>query len=433
MNLFDFFKIKQYKSKIEILTNDNSKLINELNNLKKRSFSLKELSIVELESKEKELTENVKILELKSKNIVDEINKLTQELNLIRDDANYDDVSLYIPQYNFINSEEYKNKYLEIHELQKSSIRNETAYWYSKNYTFNNSKQKGVAMLKKASKLLIRAFNTECEAAITKIKYSNVDSIKNRITKSFNAINNSVYKDLCGITKYYLDLKLQEVNIAFEYELNKEKEKELLREQKNKEREEKLLHKEVENKLKILNKELTHFETAKDEIQIKLANSSETEKASLNKTLIELQEKIDSLNKEKEDLDFRLEHSSAGYVYVISNVGSFGENIVKIGVTRRLEPLDRINELSSASVPFKFDVHALIFSYDAYGLEKELHEKFSDNRINKINMRKEFFNINITELKSYLTKYKDLTFDFVETPIAEEYIQTLKLIQNKNK
>jgi T5orf172 domain. len=131
-------------------------------------------------------------------------------------------------------------------------------------------------------------------------------------------------------------------------------------------------------------------------------------------------------------LDYRLQNSTAGYVYIISNIGSFGENVVKIGVTRRLEPMDRIDELGSASVPFKFDVHALIFSYDAYKLETELHEKFADKRINKVNNRKEYFNLTITEVEQALKEYKDLTIDFHEEPEAGEYRESLKISELNN-
>jgi len=129
----------------------------------------------------------------------------------------------------------------------------------------------------------------------------------------------------------------------------------------------------------------------------------------------------------KEELDYRLENIGAGYVYIISNIGAFGENVFKIGVTRRLEPTERISELSSASVPFKFDVHALIFSYQAFELEKELHNYFNDKRVNMVNNRKEFFNITIEEIERALEKHKDLTFEFNKIPDAEEYRETLKL------
>lgn len=124
-------------------------------------------------------------------------------------------------------------------------------------------------------------------------------------------------------------------------------------------------------------------------------------------------------------MDYRESNARAGYVYIISNIGSFGNDVVKIGVTRRLEPLERINELSSASVPFKFDVHALIFSYDAYTLESQLHQHFSAHRINKVNNRKEFFKVSIEDIEEVLVSHKNLTIDFEKMAEAQEYRESL--------
>ena len=139
---------------------------------------------------------------------------------------------------------------------------------------------------------------------------------------------------------------------------------------------------------------------------------------------------INKYNNEKEELDYRLENIGAGYVYIISNIGAFGNDVFKIGVTRRLNPIERIMELSSASVPFKFDVHAMIFSYRAYELEKELHNKFNDSRVNLVNNRKEFFYTDILNIEKALEDYKDLTIEFNKTAEAEEYRETLKIREN---
>ena len=141
----------------------------------------------------------------------------------------------------------------------------------------------------------------------------------------------------------------------------------------------------------------------------------------------ELQKNVEESEAKKKDLDYRQENATAGYVYIISNIGSFGKDIVKIGVTRRLDPMERIDELGSASVPFKFDVHALIFSYDAYSLETELHSRFADRRINKVNNRKEYYRVAISEIKDALSEYKDLTVDFNEIPEAPEYRESLAM------
>ena len=215
--------------------------------------------------------------------------------------------------------------------------------------------------------------------------------------------------------------------MGYRYEEQKQIEKEALREKRDAEREEKILQQEIERKKRNIDKEISHYKNAMEEIRIKMSIANEKEKKNLKKRLEEIQRTIDQYSDEKEELDYRLENIGAGYVYIISNIGAFGENVFKIGVTRRLEPLERIKELSSASVPFKFDVHALIFSYQAYNLEKELHNLFSDKRVNLVNNRKEFFNINIEEIENALSKYKELTFEFTKIPEAEEYRETLKL------
>ena len=144
----------------------------------------------------------------------------------------------------------------------------------------------------------------------------------------------------------------------------------------------------------------------------------------------ELQDKLAALEKEKEDVTQREQNARAGFVYIISNIGSFGENVYKIGMTRRLEPMDRIAELSSASVPFPFDVHALIFSDDAPGLENTLHQYFDKMRINKVNPRKEFFRVNLEEIKQLVKEKHNATARFVDVPDAVEYRETLRL-ENK--
>lgn len=123
------------------------------------------------------------------------------------------------------------------------------------------------------------------------------------------------------------------------------------------------------------------------------------------------------------------EQTKRGYVYVISNLGSFGENIYKIGLTRRLDPMDRVRELGDASVPFPFDVHAMIFSEDAPKLEATLHQRFSDKRVNMINNRKEFFNVSLKEIADVVAEY-NATIEFTLLAEASDYRQTLAIKEN---
>lgn len=120
-------------------------------------------------------------------------------------------------------------------------------------------------------------------------------------------------------------------------------------------------------------------------------------------------------------MDYRAANIRAGYVYVISNVGSFGENIVKIGMTRRLDPMDRVRELGDASVPFNFDVHALLFSEDAVGVETALHRHSEKAKINLVNNRREFFYTNPSEVKQVLSRIDGNILEYNEEAEAEQY------------
>lgn len=336
--------------------------------------------------------------------------------------------AIYEPRYDFATSLQYKEELDEVRQYQKDMIKDKSAVIYSENWTVDGSLAKGRKMTNGNIKVILRCFNSECEAAINKIKYNNIHTIEKRIQTSFNILNQAFKTAKVAITEDYLDLKFDELYLGYEFERKKAEEKEALREQREKEREEKALQKEVENKKKKINKEITHLQKLVKELNLRLAETKdENEKNDILSQLEAANQNIKEYTDEEKELDYRLENLGAGYVYIISNIGAFGKDIFKIGVTRRLDPLERINELSSASVPFKFDVHALIFSYNAYQLETELHNKFSKNRVNKVNNRKEFFKVSIDDLEKELMNYKDLTIEFTKTPDAEEYNESLKI------
>ena len=157
-----------------------------------------------------------------------------------------------------------------------------------------------------------------------------------------------------------------------------------------------------------------------------MAQAAADEKAKLEAEIAKLQEALNKNNEEVKKINEWKEKPGAGYVYIISNIGSFGKDVFKIGVTRRDNPEERIRELSNASVPFRFDAHVFIFSKDAYELESQLHERFDDRRVNKMNMRKEFFRITIDDVKQIVEENKGQVHSFVEHPDAEEYYDTLK-------
>ena len=435
MGVFDIFKTKGYKEKIQELENNITVIKNKEKSIEQMTFlelneeierQKKDLNTIENEvEKQKNSLSNV-ITAVNNKE--DELIILKKNLIVVEDDIEVESYGLYVPKYNFANAMGYKEKLNDIRLNQKKMIKEKTAVNYSDNWTVDGSKVKGKKMTNDNIKQILRSFNNECEASINKIKYSNVHTIENRIRKSFEQLNKLNQSQKINLTTWFLDLKIAELYLAYEYERKKEEEKQELREQREKEKEEKALQKEIQSKKKIIDKDITHYEQLIIDLRKKLAESIDKEEnKSVSDQIEDLEGKVLERTKDKEELDYRTAHAYAGYVYIISNIGAFGEGVFKIGVTRRLEPLERISELSSASVPFKFDVHALIFSYDAYKLETELHTYFEKYRMNKVNNRKEFFEVPIRKIEEKLKEYGELTIDFSKDAEAEEYRQSINI------
>lgn len=278
------------------------------------------------------------------------------------------------------------------------------------------------------SKQLLRLFNSESDSFISNITARNVDSQRNKIVRSFEQLNNLFKSDGVELTKDFLELKLEKLDLTYSYKLMAEKEKELLKAQKEEIREQQRAEQELASKKQQVEKEFKQFNgELRKMFEYMSKSTSDVERNIYADKIKDLEKQIKELEVIKEDIEFRQTNTRAGFVYVISNMGSFGENVVKIGMTRRLEPMDRINELSSASVPFKFDVHAMIFSEDAPSLENKLHKHFKDYEVNKVNTRKEFFNVKLEDIEKFILENVNQTVKFNNTIEAEEYYETLQI------
>lgn len=332
---------------------------------------------------------------------------------------------VYEPKYSFVNVTEYAEKLKQIRGLQKDLIRAETAVTGKTNWTVNNSATQGRKMIKDMQKLLLRAFNAECDEIINKVKHSNYEVSVKRINSSSEAISKLGTIMGIRISEQYLSLKLQELTLAFEYQLAKQEEKERIRELKEQEREQKALEKEIEAERKRLQKEQNHYENALGKVLKQLENNPQD--PDLLQKKAEIESHIADAEKAMQEVDYREANHRAGYVYVISNIGAFGEGVYKIGMTRRLDPQERVDELGDASVPFRFDVHAMIFSDDAPALENALHKAFEDRRLNKVNLRREFFKVSLDEIKAVVKANYSKTAEFIEIPEAEQYRTSLKM------
>lgn len=370
-------------------------------------------------------------------NDIEELKNIKQSLQTdiieLDDKILFQNFGVYQPQYNFATLDEYKEKLDDIRNQQKEMIKSHTAAICNTAWKVQGSEKAGKKMIAENIQQALRNFNIECDLCISKVKFSNYDNSKERIFRAFELQNKlNATNDIHIVDEYY-KLKIKELDLAYEYQKKKQEEKEELRRKREELREAEKVAREIEEKRKELEKEQEHYQNYLKKIneQIEVEQSEERKQYLISKKE-ELDNNVHDVHLALEDLDYREANHRAGYVYIISNIGAFGENIFKIGMTRRLEPEERISELSGASVPFKFDIHAMIFSDDAPKLEAALHNHFADKKVNLVNGRKEFFNVTLEEIKKVVRDNHDKTVDFVNVPDAEQYRESLMIRKNLN-
>lgn len=397
---------------------------NQLNKLHKKVEEQGLTEIWEIEDKKKEVLVQTKQLE-------EQVNKLKDESVYWQEVVEEESGGMFTRPEELYPSEYYKDELEYNRERQKQMKKDKTAT-IAKEWTVDGSKAEGKKFTNANVKKILRSFDNESDVKVKTLTFRNYQSKLKALRESFEQLNKINVSAGVELSQPYLALKEQELDLAYKGLVKEEEEKELLREEREREREEKKALQEINKKKKKVDKDLTHYDNMMRELQLKIeALEDENSKLELENELKELEDKKTEKEKEKDELAYREVHAKAGYVYIISNIGSFGKDVVKIGVTRRLNPEERIKELSSASVPFKYDTHALIFSQDAYQLESDLHKRFDDKRVNLVNNRKEFFRITPQEVKEVLEDYKNLTINFNEEPEALEYKETLRLANKK--
>jgi len=375
-----------------------------------------------LKSEETQLIEKKNRILNEIQNVEIELNTKKNQIISLDEELLLESFALYKPQFSFQTSDEYKLKLDTLRESQKSLIKSGQATKANMNWTVNGSVAEGKKMVNDMIKLTLRSFNNECDYCVDNVKFNNIDPFKKRIETSFETLNKLGRVSQVTLSTEYKKLKLSELHLAFEYQRKKQEEKEEQRRLKEEMREQEKLDREIKVARERIAKERKHFSKAIEEMKARLENvKDEKELQDINSKLNELQMKYSDLEHEEKQIDYREQNAKAGYVYVISNIGSFGENVYKIGMTRRLEPLDRINELGDASVPFPFDIHALIFSDNAPELESKIQNKFYCGRMNKINNRKEFFKADINEIERVVKENYNKLVDFEKLPPAEQY------------
>ena len=337
-----------------------------------------------------------------------------EELVALDDERVLQAVGIYRYHHPLENAAAYKLRLTHLSSRIAELVKMKQAIERSSGFTFDNSLAKGQRMVNDLAQLMLRAYNAEADNSIRSLRAGNVLTAKKRLEASRKAIAKLGKMMDMRISNAFHELRLEEIELTADWLMRKQEEKEAAREEKARLREERRVEKELAEEAARLEKEREHIENA-----LKILSDQGKQDASLEARLTSLEDAI-------AQNDYRRANVRAGYVYVISNRGAFGPNIVKIGLTRRLEPSERISELSGAAVPFRFDVHALFFSEDAVGLESELHSHFAGRAVNMANSRKEFFFASPSEVREVLGEKVGNLLEFSEDAEATEYLQSVR-------
>lgn len=375
---------------------------------------------------EQELSELRRINETESHTLQVKIDQLGSELKALDEEANLQSFAFYQPHYDFASSATYQAKLEEIRNHQKKMIQDKTAAVCPIEWQVNGSAAEGRKQINQTLKLLLRAFNGECDAAIAKVRYNNVHVMEARISKAYAAINAMADVQQCRIAPEYLDLKMQELHLAHEYQEKVQAEKEEQRRIREQMREEEIAQRELERARQEAEKEELRYEEALRKARLEAERAVGEKQQRLLSDIEELQRRLAEAHANKERAIARAQMTRSGHVYIISNIGSFGENVFKIGMTRRLDPMDRVRELGDASVPFQFDVHAIIYSDDAPTLETALHRMLHNRRVNRVNERKEFFRATIQEIAEIVQQHQG-QIEIIHDAEAKEFRETLAI------
>jgi hypothetical protein len=432
MGIFDFLKkkefeeIKQLKSQLEKykpITDIETEVERQKKSLE-QIISTKNTDIKNIETDYNKLNINYQSALETYKNLRKEVSVFESKLDLI-------EFGIYEPVYDFEKSDDYREEQNKIIQIQKELITADSAAICNTNWRVEGSEAKGRAVVKVYKKLMLRAFNGECDVLISKVKWNNVNQMKERMQKLFDAINKLGQGFQVYINNQYLDLKEKELILEYEYQSKRQQEKEEMRAIQEELREEEKAKREFEQAQREAEKEEATYQKALDKARKEYEASTGDKHDKLQAQIEKLEQELREAQEKKERALSMAQQTKRGHVYIISNIGSFGENVYKIGMTRRLEPIDRVKELGDASVPFQFDIHAMIYSNEAPTLENELHKAFTNKKVNMINYRKEFFNVTLDEIEN---KVKEIGLDaeFSRLPEAMEYRETLAILEKFN-
>jgi hypothetical protein len=324
------------------------------------------------------------------------------------------DVGIYRYHHPLEDAAAYKERLHELEQQIDAIVKDGKAVLAADLFTFDGSLAKGRRMVGDLSKLMLRAYNAEADNCVRSLRAGNISTAKKRLESAVGAIEKLGAMMEMRVNPAYHALRLGELELTADFQMKVQEERERAREERELLREQRRAEQELAAERERLEKERSHYLTVLESLRARGDDAAADD----------LAHRLDQITEAIAANDYRIANIRAGYVYVISNVGAFGPNMVKIGMTRRLEPHDRIRELGDASVPFRYDVHALFFSEDAIALEGQLHKAFAERRVNFVNERREFFFATPTEVRGVLDEKVGGLLEFTEFPEAFEYFQS---------
>ncbi|MFD0522909.1 DUF4041 domain-containing protein [Paractinoplanes durhamensis] len=337
-----------------------------------------------------------------------------QRAELVRtsEEAELQEVGIYRYQHPLADAVAYKGQLADLTDQIKAMARSGTAVEAGNGWTVNGSTVEGRKMVNEYTKLMLRAYNAEADGCVARVRPHRLHTTVERLDKVAHTIARLGKTMGIRVSPRYHQLRIHEIGMTADYRAKLDEEKERVREEREHQREERAALAELEREKARLAKEQSHYEAALAKLHAKGDAAA----------VSEMEAKLAEIGDAIAGVEAREANTRAGYVYVISNYGAFGPDMVKIGMTRRLDPEDRVRELGDASVPFRFDTHALIFSHDAVGLEGQLHAALAAQRVNKVNVRREFFYANPAQVRDLLQKIAGQhLLAYHETPEALEW------------
>jgi hypothetical protein len=353
--------------------------------------------------------------------------EIARQLAMLQELDDAVSVGLYRPRYDFATSDLFTGQLESVREEMKRAVKEGRAVLSHVAWTVDGSKKAGEKMTKEFIKLVLRAFNGECDACVAKVKWDSIVQMEKRIVAAFEAINKIAASNRCEIAKPFMELRLAELRLVHEMQVKKQAEREEQRAIREQMREEERTQREIERAKDDAEKEELRRARALEQARKEADRAVGEAKAAFDEKVRELEAKLAEAQSKVRAVSMA-ELTTTGHVYVLSNIGSFGEGVYKIGMTRRLEPQDRVDELGDASVPFPFDVHAMIRTVNAPALERALHERFANKRVNLVNLRKEFFRLTLEEIEAVVREMSERTdsgirsaVEWRRTGLAEEY------------